>query len=128
MDSYLASGKIVHIGETEQITDTFKKRVVVVEIISGDQGQYANEVPFELMNKAAHYVDSMKVGDTVDLMFSLGGNAWVRDGHPTIWFGSNKCFNIKVQGGGQATPAQAGQGVPATAGSYADEPVDEIPF
>lgn len=133
--SYQVDGTLIHIGAVEEINERFKKRVIVLRIQSGDEGQYVEEVPFELVNRATHYVDNMAPGTPVTLMFSLRGRRGSNN-YSERWFGSLNCYNIRAAEGSEpppfpaqgAPPAQQPQASTAPAQAQAGGQVDEIPF
>ena len=54
----------------------FRKRLVVLE---QDNGRFINYVPFEFTRDQCDTVDSMNVGDEVEIDYSLNGRKWQRD-------------------------------------------------
>ena len=94
---YEAEGTLYRVFETEQISDTFKKRLIVVEIRSGDQGQYVEHVPFELINKATHYADNLQEGTPVRVRFSLRGREYQpKNGWDVRYFGSLSAYGLQA--------------------------------
>lgn len=146
--SYETTGTVIHIGHRQQINDTFAKRVVVIEVVDGDQGQYKQEVPLELANRACDFADNVTIGDTVEAVFSVRGRGWTpRGGGDKKWFASLNCFVLRKLGGelpedevpppplaqrepqpgSAAPPAHTNQQGAPTLPTPADT-VDDIPF
>lgn len=142
-DSYTAEGTIIEVGPIEKYGESFQKRVVVLEIASGDEGQYTETVPFEMCQKASHYADGVAVGTRVTMHFSLRGRLWTpKDDRPPKYFGSLNAFKMELdqdsipQGAPpppfppQHTPSPSTQpGMPPPQHDAAPvETVDNIPF
>tara|TARA_B100000700_G_C15007013_1_gene839040 strand:+ start:45 stop:410 length:366 start_codon:yes stop_codon:yes gene_type:complete len=64
-------GKIIHLGEPEQITDKFKKTLMVIR----EEGDYDNRIPIEVVNDKIEYLKNFKVGDEVKAFYNVRGNA-----------------------------------------------------
>lgn len=84
-------GRVISIGDTRQVTERFRVREVVLELQS-DPEKHSNEVPFELTQDRCETFDQGRVGDIVELEFSLNGRSWnQRDGdlrravNLTVW-------------------------------------------
>ena len=67
-------GKIIEIGSTQQVTNTFKKREFVVEY--SDNPQYPEFIKFEMIQDKCDLLDGFKVGDELDVHFNLKGRKW----------------------------------------------------
>ena len=61
----------------------FRKRLVVLE---QDNGRFINYVPFEFTRELCDTVDSMNVGDEVEIDYSLNGRKWQRDPNSEVKF------------------------------------------
>jgi len=67
-------GKVAQINESEQVTETFLKKVVLVEIATSFQPQL---IAFEFVNANIKLVDGIKVGDEVRVHFNLNCSSWM---------------------------------------------------
>ena len=76
-------GSIVFIGQTEKISDTFSKRLLV---ISDGASQYPQEIAFELHKSNCSLLDSFNIGDEVKAQYNMNGKLWK----------DNKWFNTLV--------------------------------
>jgi len=98
------NGKVHEIGEVRQVSGTFRKRELVVEISSG--GQYKEHVKFEAVQDRVGIFDGLSVGDAVTVHFDLRGRPWTdRDGRTTYF---NTLLAWKVEKGGPSAPADGG--------------------
>jgi hypothetical protein len=66
-------GKLVAKFDTQQITDSFRKREFVV---SDDSSQYPQEIAFQFTQDRCSLLDPMNVGDTIKVNFNLRGRRW----------------------------------------------------
>lgn len=66
-------GKVALINESEQVTETFIKKVVLVEIATSFQPQL---IAFDFVNANIKLVDGIKVGDEVRIHFNLNCSSW----------------------------------------------------
>ena len=106
--NYEAEGTLIKIGEIEEFGDSgFKKREVVLEIVSGTDGQYVETVPFEMSGKCAHYADDVPIGTHVKIFFSLRGRHWQpTDGRASRYFGSLNAWKLQFDRANMPPPSQ----------------------
>jgi hypothetical protein len=76
MSNLTITGTIHKIGETEQVTERFKKRMVVIQITSGNENQYTETVPFEVVQDKCETLDRFSEGQAVKVSFNLRGREW----------------------------------------------------
>jgi single-strand DNA-binding protein len=67
------SGFIYKIGKTEQVTDKFKKRLLV---LTDRAEKYAQLIPFDFTQKNCDLLEGLNEGDEVTVTFSLKGREW----------------------------------------------------
>lgn len=82
-------GIISHIGSTEQVSDKFKKRLVV---LTDAAPKYPQQIPFIFTQDNVSMLDGYKVGDNVTVAFSLRGREY--NGK---YYGENSAFKIKKE-------------------------------
>lgn len=70
---YKLNGELIVIGDTQQISDSFKKREFVVTDASG---QYAQTIQFQAVQDRTDLLNNFKVGDSVEVTFFLRGREW----------------------------------------------------
>jgi len=76
-------GFISHIGQTEQVTDKFAKRDVVIEIeeLNQNSGQYYSHLEaFQCINNNTSVLDNFRIGDEVVINFNIKSNKVEKDG------------------------------------------------
>ena len=70
---FTINGKLIVKNNTEQITDTFKKREFV---ISDDGSQYPQEIMFQLTQDKCDLIEAYNIGDEIKVNFNLRGRRW----------------------------------------------------
>ena len=121
------SGKIIEIFETQQITDTFKKREFVIEV--AENPSYPEYIKFEMIQDRIEMLTPFKVGDEVTISFNLKGRKWTDPGGNTKYFNTLQAWRIEESG----TPASDNGGSEA-AGTHppdwinGQDETDNLPF
>ena len=101
--SYKMTGVIYAIGETQQVSDKFAKREI---ILADESSQYPQHINFQFTQKKCEELDGFAKGQIVEISFNLRGRIWVKPGTT-----NEQCFNslegwkIEVEVGSQ--PLQA---------------------
>lgn len=94
--SFEFTGKIVRIGETEQVSDKFKKRSFVV---TDGRDQYPQNIQFELHQDKTDIIDVFKVGDEAKVKFNLRGRDWTDKEGAVKTFNTLQCWALlKLEG------------------------------
>ena len=119
-ERYSAKGTVAHIGETQQVSERFRKRVVVLEIADG---RYPQMVPFEITGDRCDEVQ-FAVGDTVEFEFNLRGRYHQATDR---YFGSLEAWRWRVSGSDVSSDGGWGKKEGATPGADMDK-ADSIPF
>lgn len=116
------SGKLHAIYETKQISDRFQKREFVVEL--ADNSRYPQLVLFQLTGDRCAALDGFRLGEDVEIDFSLRGREWRSPKGDTKYFNSLDVWTLDRQGarvvGGDDEPPMP-DGPPPDLG-------EEIPF
>jgi hypothetical protein len=94
------TGEIVKIGSTQQISDRFKKRELVVKYAKNPE--YPEYVPIEFVQAAVDKLDGFKVGQEVTVSIDVGGRKWESPKGEVKYFVSVKGWRLMVSDG-QAT-------------------------
>lgn len=76
-------GKIRSVTDDIQVSDSFKKRELV---ITTDE-QFEQNILIEFQQDKCEYLDGYKIGDSVKVQINLKGRIWI---NPQ---GEEKCFN-----------------------------------
>ena len=126
---YQAEGKLRAILDTDQVSDSFRKREFALEI---EDGKYPQTVKFQAVQDRVEMLDDYSVGQAVRVHFDLRGREYTRkrDG-VTDWWVNLDCWRIEpLEAAGADEGAGAAATTPSTTSSTAsdDEFDDEIPF
>lgn len=62
-------GKVFRIGEPEQVSASFKKRELILEI----PGMYPQFIKFEAVQDKCSILDGLTIGQSIDVHFNLNG-------------------------------------------------------
>jgi len=116
--------KVHEVGATQQVSETFKKRDIIVEY--AENPTYPEYIRFELLQDKCPLADSLKAGDEVEVFFNLRGRPWTDKTGKTSYFNSLVIWRLNVVAGNQAAapPAYA---APANV-SVAPGDDEDLPF
>ncbi len=120
--------KLLEIFNTQQISQSFRKREFVVEF--AENPQYPEFVKFELIQDKCDLLDSMKAGDMVNVSFNLKGRKWTDPQGQVKYFNSLQAWRITPEqaaapAGGGTPPPPAATDEPEWLASGED---DDLPF
>ena len=102
-------GKLIEIFDTQQISDSFKKREFVVEY--SENPQYPELIKFELIQDKCSLLDSYSKGNEIDVSFNLKGRKWSKDGKD-MYFTTLQAWRLEAAKSGQDAPATTNTDVP----------------
>jgi len=119
---YTLKGTIKVIGKTQHVSDSFKKRELV---ITDSKGQYEQHIQLQLVQDRCELVDRFKVGEEVEVTFFLNGKEWTnpKDGQ-VRYFNSLDAWKIDYAG----KHADEIQGAKHEAETFVAEGDDDLPF
>ncbi len=100
--AYDVTGRLIEIFDEQQISEKFRKREFVLEV---QDGQYPEQIKFQLVMDKTGLVDQFKVGDEVKIAFNLRGRGYNKNGQ-MMYFTNLEAWRIEpagaAQGGGGA--------------------------
>ncbi len=117
-------GKILELNDTQQVTDTFRKREFILEY--AENPQYPEFIKFELIQDKCDLLDDFQVGQEVDVHFNLKGRKWTDPQGQVKYFNSLQAWRLDT-----ATPAAPDDPGPGEEPAWLtpDEAVDDdLPF
>jgi len=83
---------IVHkVGATNQVSDKFKKREVV---LTDGATEYPQYIPFTFVQDKCSLADSLMEGQEVEFSFSLKGREWTSPQGEVKFFSTIEAFNV----------------------------------
>jgi len=86
------SGKIIEIGSVQQVSETFRKRELVIEYAENES--YPEYIKFELLQDKVALLDGLRVGEKVDVSYNLKGKAFTNREGVTGYFTSLVVWRI----------------------------------
>ena len=91
---------IVHkIFDTEQISDTFKKREFIIEFsVEAKDNFYTELISFQFIQDKCDLLDKIQVGQKVDIAFNLKGRKWTNPQGVDKYFNTLQAWKINVKG------------------------------
>ncbi|HIY76528.1 MAG TPA: DUF3127 domain-containing protein [Candidatus Sphingobacterium stercorigallinarum] len=120
-------GKVHEIGATQQVTDTFKKRDLIVSY--AENPQFVEYIRFEATQDRVNIFDNLSVGDEVEVSFNLRGRPWTNKEGVTTYFNSLVAWRVtKLANTGQSAAAQAIPDMPPVDISSGGADDDDLPF
>lgn len=120
-------GKVHEIGAVQQVSETFKKRDLIIEY--AENPTYPEYIRFEALQDKTALLDSLKAGDEIEVSFNLRGRPWTNKEGVTSYFNSLVVWRVTALANtAGAAPAAAPQyAAPADVSTAAGED-DDLPF
>jgi len=89
------TGKIHEIGNTEQVTESLKKRELILEY--AENPQYPEYLRFEAIQDKCNLLDNIYAGQDIKVYFNLKGRPWTDKTGKKSYFNSLQIW--KIEGG-----------------------------
>lgn len=116
-------GKVHEIGALQQVSETFKKRDLIIEY--AENPTYPEYIRFEALQDKTALFDSLKVGDNIEVAFNLRGRPWTDKTGKVSYFNSLVVWRINaLNNAAAATPEYA----PPVDLNSAPGEEDDLPF
>jgi hypothetical protein len=117
-------GRLLEMQETQQVSDSFKKRVFVLE--HNENPQYPEYISFELVQDRCSLLDHFQPGQDVEVSFNLRGRKWVSPEGATKYFNTLQAWRIEaVAPKSNQTSTEEGN---STNNIVTDSEEDDLPF
>lgn len=119
-------GKVHEVSPTTQVTDSLKKRELIVEYV--ENPQYPEYLKFEAIQDRCALLDNVKVGDDVEVFFNLKGRKWTDKTGKVVYFNTLGLWKVNVLSAtGSTAVASPEYAKPADISAGAEED-DDLPF
>lgn len=118
-------GKVHEIGALQQVSETFKKRDLIIEY--AENPTYPEYIRFEALQDKTSLFDSLKTGDDVEVSFNLRGRPWTDKAGKTSYFNSLVVWRINALSNSAASASTPAYAPPADLNSAPGEE-DDLPF
>jgi single-strand DNA-binding protein len=116
--SYTAQGKLVHIGDTQEVGNGFTKREFVLEI---QDGQYSEKPKFELIKDKCSLLDAYAEGQQITVSFNLRGREYQSKEGKTMYFTNLQAWKVEAN-------SQAPASTSDTPSFYNSDADNDLPF
>ena len=126
---YPLKGKLYLKRDEVQVSDLFRKREFVLEVSSEWNGKiYTELITMELVQDAVEKLNTVKVGDEIEVMFALRGREYdKKDGTGKGYFNSVKATSIQTLVSVPSTPqSTSGNVVSSITNDFQEDP--DLPF
>ena len=90
--SYKLTGTVVRIGNTETISDKFKKRELVVEV---KEDKYPQFISLQTVNDRCDMLDAIGSGEQVEVSFNLKGREWTSPQGEVKYFNTLEAWRVE---------------------------------
>ena len=107
-------GKIIEKFDTQNVSQTFRKREFVLEY--AENPQYPEFVKFELIQANCDKLDGFQVGQEVDVSFNLKGRKWTDPKGEVKYFNSLQAWRLE-----RVNDVAPGPGAPPESAPPADD-------
>src|SRR3546814_516693 len=84
--------KVHEVGEEQQVTDTFRKRELIVQY--AENPQFVEHIKFETTNDRVSILDGLSPGDDITVSFNLRGRPWTNKEGVTMYFNSLVAWKV----------------------------------
>ena len=118
-------GKVHEIGALQQVSETFKKRDLIIEY--AENPTYPEFIRFEALQDKTSLSDSLKQGDDIEVSFNLRGRPWTDKTGKTSYFNSLVVWRINALTNSAAAAATPQYAPPADLNNAPGEE-DDLPF
>lgn len=122
---YSITGVVKVIKDTEQVTDTFKKREFV---ITDNSSSYPQDILFQLTQDRTSLIDDVKVNDIINVSFNIRGREWTSPQGEVRYFNSLDAWRVEKNQGSAPTPSNIPPASTESAETLIDESDDDLPF
>ena len=121
-------GKVHEVGTTEQVTESFKKRDIIVAY--AENPQFVEYIRFEATQDRTSIFDNLAIGQEVEVSFNLRGRPWTNKDGVTTYFNSLVAWRVTKLGNTTSPPQSSGYAdmppAPVDISSGSDD--DDLPF
>lgn len=90
-------GKLIEKFDTQQVSDSFRKREFVVEF--AENPQYPELLKFELIQSNCEQLDQIDPNSDISVTFNLKGRKWTDKQGKTVYFNSLQAWRVEHSAG-----------------------------
>ncbi|HWV72315.1 MAG TPA: DUF3127 domain-containing protein [Pseudosphingobacterium sp.] len=97
-------GKVHEVGAVQQVTDSFKKRDLVVQY--AENPQFVEYIKFEATQDRVNIFDNLAPGEDIEISFNLRGRPWTNKDGVTTYFNSLVAWRVNKVAAEMGVPQQ----------------------
>ena len=90
-------------GETQQVSEKFKKRDFV---LTDNSSSYPQHISFQLTQDKVSLIDQYNIGDEIKVHINLRGREWTSPKGEIKHFNTLECWRIEGNGSGNSSSSQ----------------------
>lgn len=118
-------GKVYEVSPTMQVTESLKKRELILEYI--ENPQYPEYLKFEAIQDRCALLDNVKIGDDVEVFFNLKGRPWTDKTGKKSYFNSLQLWRVNALAAGAGSATTPEYAAPSSDISSSNDD-DDLPF
>ena len=99
-------GKVHEVGPVQQVTDSFKKRDLIIQY--AENPQFVEYIRFEATQDRVNLFDNLTPGEEVEVSFNLRGRPWTNKDGVTSYFNSLVAWRVSKVATAPVTPGFSG--------------------
>jgi hypothetical protein len=119
-------GKAHFVSDVINVTESFRKRELVIEF--AENPQYPEFVKFEAIQDRCSLMDTVKVGDNVEVFFNLKGREWTNKQGEKQYFNTLQLWKVNVLGATEAASSSSPEYAAPVDISATPGDDDDLPF
>src|SRR5690606_9462715 len=104
-------GLVHEVGQTTQVTESFKKRDL--DVAYAENPQFVEYISFKATQDRVSIFDKLNVGDEVEVHFNLRGRPWTNKDGVTTYFNSLVAWRVNKLTSTSAAPVSTQHDIPA---------------
>ena len=126
-ESYQVKGVIAVIGDAMQVSQSFRKREFVIEVVDNN---YSELIQLEFIQDKCEILNQYQVGMQVNVKFNLKGRKWTNPQGVDKYFNTLQAWQISSVGQQQQLPRQqpTKEQQPVMPAYNPNQLIDDVPF
>jgi uncharacterized Zn finger protein (UPF0148 family) len=80
MSNFEITGKVILKEDTKQVSDKFKKREFVIEVVNERNEKWNDFIKFQLTQDRCDLLETVSINETIKVSFNIKGRKWEKDG------------------------------------------------
>lgn len=119
-------GKVHEIGAVQNVSDTFKKRDLIVAY--SENPQFVEYIRFEATQDRVTIFDNLAIGEEIEISFNLRGRPWTNKDGVTTYFNSLVAWRVTKLANTASAPVSEPAPTYLAPVDITSEGDDDLPF